>query len=285
MESKFMYRPISNTNRPITTNQQEFLEENPGVKLLHQLYDIPRWNLDDDHPKGVAIILDIEGSLNNIRELAFVGVSYSKRDGKLYELLFEFNDVHKMPDYMVEAIVDCGDILISHNAAFDRPIFDSRFPFFQNKPWACSLKDINWKQYGFRHESLGHLLERFGWHFKEHTAMGDAKALTQLLAEQFSNRFVMDKLLENARELKVRVHAPYAPRIANKEFKKKGYDFNEDYILSSRKKGTWYFDTSPEKAIQESVWLKDKWNVESIITELTPQINYTPEIIYGISTL
>ena len=91
--------------------------------------------------------------------------------------------------------------------------------------------------------------------------------------------------LARARELKVRVHAPYAPRIANKEFKKKGYDFNEDYILSSRKKGTWYFDTSPEKAIQESVWLKDKWNVESIITELTPQINYTPEIIYGISTL
>ena len=278
-----MYRPISNENSQITTSQKVFLDENAGIKLLHQLYDIPRWNLDDDHPTGVAIILDIEGSSSNIRELAFVGVSYSKRDGRIYQKLFEFNDVHKMADYMVEGIVDSADILISHNAVFDRPIFDARFPFFQNKPWACSLKGINWKKYGFQHASLGYILERFGWHFIEHTAMGDAKALTQLLAEQFTNGFVMDKLLENTRETKARVHAPYAPNSANYEFKKKGYDFNGDYILSPLKKGTWYIDVDLEKASQESDWLKNKWNVESIIVELTPQENYTPEIIYGIS--
>jgi len=278
-----MHRPISNAGKTMTASQNQFLEENPGVKLLHQLYDIPRWNLEDGHPKGVAIILDIEGSLGNIRELAFVGVSYSKRDGKLYELLFEFNDVHKMADYMVEAIVDCGDILISHNAAFDRPIFDARFPFFQNKPWACSHKDINWKQYGFKHESLGYLLERYGWHFKEHIAMEDAKALTQLLSEQLNNGFVMDKLLESAREPKVRVHAPYAPKQANPIFLQKGYDFNGEYKLSSIKTGTWYIDVDPNKAIQESEWLKNEFNVKSIMTEITPQINYTPEIIYGIT--
>ena len=113
--------------------------------------------------------------------------------------------------------------------------------------------------------------------------MGDAKALTQLLAEQFTNGFVMDKLLENTRETKARVHAPYAPSTANYEFKKKGYDFNGDYILSPLKKGTWYIDVDLEKASQEPDWLKNKWNVESIIEELTPQKNYTPEIIYGIS--
>jgi hypothetical protein len=283
MENKFMHRPISNAGKKMTASHQQFLKENPDVKLLHQLFDIPRWYEDDDHPKGVAIILDIEGSINNIRELAFVGVSYSKRDGKLYELLFEFNDVHKMPNYMVQGIVDLADILIAHSAVYDRPIFDARFPFFQNKPWACSLKGINWEQYGFRHQSLGYLLERFGWHFEEHTAMGDAKALTQLLAEQFENGFVMDKLLQNAREPKIRVHAPYAPRTANEVFKRRGYDFNEDYILSPSKKGTWYIDKLPEKANHESIWLKEKWNVESILTEITPQKNYTQEIICGIS--
>jgi hypothetical protein len=273
--------PMTN-NELMPNNEKMTLEKKYGVKIIRPIYDIKRWNLDDNHPTGIAIILDIEGSLNNIRELAFVGVSYSKHDGKLYQLLFEFNDAHNMPDYMVEGIIDCADILISHNAAFDRPIFDARFPFFQNKPWACSLKNINWKNYGFKHASLGYILEKFGWHFKEHTAMSDAKALTQLLAEQFSNGYVMDKLLENARETKARVYAPYAPRIAKDEFKKKGYDFNENYILSPIKRGTWYIDVAPEKAIQESDWLKDKWNVESIIVELTPQKNYTPEIIYGI---
>ena len=54
-------------------------------------------------------------------------------------------------------------------------------------------------------------------------------------------------------------------------------------ILPPLKKGTWYIDVDLEKASQESDWLKNKWNVESIIVELMPQKNYTPKIIYGIS--
>ena len=39
-------------------------------------------------------------------------------------------------------------IFIAHNAQFDRPKLERRFPWLQQSAWGCSLKDVHWMKYG-----------------------------------------------------------------------------------------------------------------------------------------
>ncbi|MFL2467097.1 MAG: hypothetical protein ACJ0G6_04635 [Candidatus Pseudothioglobus sp.] len=254
------------------------------IDVIKPLDQISRWNLDNEHQIGTAILVDFEGKPGHIRQSAFIGISYSKWDGRFFDKLFEFTDVHKKDNYEVEAIVDLADLMISHNAEFDRTIFDLRFPMFNDKPWGCSLTNINWKQYGFRHQSLGFLLKEYGWKFNEHNALEDTRALAQLLSEKLpSGEYAMYELLINSRQPKTRVLAAFAPHKANEEFKSKGYMFNSKYILSPSKNGVWFKDVDPKNADKEIKWLKDKYNINPLTMEITAKKNFTPASIYGIS--
>lgn len=53
----------------------------------------------------------------------------------------------------VDAIVRDAAIVIAHNAGFDRPFCQRKWPIFEKKPWACSLHEVDWASEGlyFRH--------------------------------------------------------------------------------------------------------------------------------------
>jgi DNA polymerase-3 subunit epsilon len=46
-------------------------------------------------------------------------------------------------------LLSSADVIISHNAAFDRPFIDKRLPAVRGRPWACSCEGIDWKTFGF----------------------------------------------------------------------------------------------------------------------------------------
>lgn len=48
----------------------------------------------------------------------------------------------------VEKFAADADLIIAHNAGFDRKFLEKFAPAFERKPWACSMAQIPWKEEG-----------------------------------------------------------------------------------------------------------------------------------------
>ncbi len=116
-----------------------------------------------------------------------------------------------------------ADVLLSHNAAFDRPFVDARLDL-DPKPWICSLNDLDWREHGFEGRSLTQLLLQCGWFFDAHRAAGDVNALLYLLDHRLdTGGTVMKELLVNAAKPTWIVAAVGAPMKAKDVLKSRGY--------------------------------------------------------------
>ena len=56
-----------------------------------------------------------------------------------------------------------ADIVIAHNANFDRPFCERLARGFESKPWACSVKEVSWAEFGYEGSKLGYLVGQSGW--------------------------------------------------------------------------------------------------------------------------
>ncbi|QKE39788.2 3'-5' exonuclease [Ferrovum myxofaciens] len=73
-------------------------------------------------------------------------------------------------------------LVIAHNAAFDRPFLEKRLPVFSDLPWGCSMMDIDWEAEGINSKKLDYLAFRQGFFFDAHRAEEDCQALLEILA-------------------------------------------------------------------------------------------------------
>ena len=81
----------------------------------------------------------------------------------------------------VSAFIHDAKLIVSHNAAFDRPFFERRFPKLKNFNWGCTLS-LDWNNYlpGSK-KSLISLLNSSGYTFTAHRAINDALAVVWLM--------------------------------------------------------------------------------------------------------
>jgi DNA polymerase-3 subunit epsilon len=77
-------------------------------------------------------------------------------------------------DEVVHKIIGEADLVIAHNAAFDRPMLERRLPDMPGRPWACSFEQIDWQAAGFEGRKLGYLAMQAGWFFDGHRALAFA---------------------------------------------------------------------------------------------------------------
>lgn len=114
-------------------------------------------------------------------------------------------------------------LVIAHNASFDRPFFDKRFPILSELSWACSIRDIRWDTFGGNGTKLEYLNMTRGWFYEAHRAYVDTLALIWLMhiePEAFS------MLIENALHKTYRVTAVGSPYDIKDKLKEMGYRFN-----------------------------------------------------------
>jgi len=63
----------------------------------------------------------------------------------------------------VRALVAPADLIIAHNAGFDRPFCEAFSSAFSDKAWACSNSEIDWSARGFEGTKLGYLIGQAGY--------------------------------------------------------------------------------------------------------------------------
>lgn len=114
-------------------------------------------------------------------------------------------------------------LIVAHNAAFDRPFFERRFPGLGDYRWACSLKDIPWRDAGYASASLPLLLAQEGWFHAAHRANADCMALAWLLHLVDGS---VDELVASAATTMERVFAGGNSYHVKDQLKARGYRWN-----------------------------------------------------------
>ena len=126
-------------------------------------------------------------------------------------------------DAHVERIIKSSNVLIAHNAEFDRAFFDIRFPDMADRLWACSVKDINWREHGFESAKLEYLLLKNGYFYDGHRAATDCLAMVQLFAVVPN---ALHELLGNAQKTSYKILAKGVGYADREVVKKRGYRWN-----------------------------------------------------------
>ena len=107
---------------------------------------------------------------------------------------------HSIDWEAVSRILNSADIIIAHNAFFDRGVMDRHLPLSQDKVWACSVNDINWTERGFSARGQEILCIWHGFYYDSHRAMFDVDALIHLITHDIegSDNAVLELLVNAA---------------------------------------------------------------------------------------
>jgi DNA polymerase-3 subunit epsilon len=259
------------------------LESHPDYRVLRRLVPRTDFGVKPLGPVGRVLILDTETTgldsrQDRIIELALLAVVVDTATGaalrvaEVYEALEDpgrpippdVSDLTGITDEMVrgrrideaqvERLLGDAQLVVAHNARFDRPFVETRLPAFAGLPWACSIADIDWAAEGRGSSRLEYLVMKCGWFYDAHRAAMDCHALLAVLNEPLpvSGRIGLARLLEAARADSFRVFADGAPFETKDLLKSRGYRWDQE-------RRVWHAELRDEAALgEERAWLKAK---------------------------
>lgn len=248
------------------------LEASGRYRVLRRVEPCPSVAPPPGTPTRIGLLLDLETtgldpSGDEILELAMLPFTYGL-DGTLYGAGEPFTGFqqpsrpippavtaltgitdsmvagHRLDLAAVEAFARGADLIIAHNARFDRRFAERLTPVFAAKPWACSLQGVDWASEGFEGTRLGYLAMRCGLFFGGHRALHDCEATLAILARPLPNSGVtgLARLLEHARQVSWRIWAVDAPFECKEQLKARGYRWNGE--AAPDRPRAWYRDVS-----------------------------------------
>jgi DNA polymerase-3 subunit epsilon len=281
--------PVPPSRTPNLEEMARRLEQDPDFRVLRRLVPIadfgPAPTAPDAGPTtpGVqrVLVLDTETTglvhrVDRIIELAMLLVHVDTASGLPFgpvELFEGFEDPgmpipaiarevtgisddmvqgHRLDDQQVEAMVLKADLIVAHNAGFDRPFVEARFPGFAEKAWACSFADIDWKAAGAGSSKLSALAQDHGWFYDAHRAQVDCHALLQVLARPVGKApsTGLAQLIAASSKPSFKLRATGSPFESKDQLKGRGYRWDGDAKI-------WYCTLADQARLDaELEWLK-----------------------------
>ena len=160
-----------------------------------------------------------------------------------------------------------ADLIIAHNASFDRPFVEKRLPLSAIQPWACSCSEIDWRAAGFDGRGLGWLAAQAGWFFDAHRAGNDVDAVIALLGREAPDgRTLLAALLENSAQPTFKIDAVGANYAMKDRLKERGYRWNcRDRF--------WWIEVAEDDREEEVEWL-----VEAVYLPMWHPSEWAPNV-------
>jgi DNA polymerase-3 subunit epsilon len=135
----------------------------------------------------------------------------------------------RIDDAAVTALVQQADLIVAHNAGFDRPFVEARLPVFAGKAGGGSFMGIDWKKEGSGSAKLEFLASERGWFYDAHRAQVDCHALLQVLASPLADgQTGLLRLLTGADQTRYKLRATGAPFESKDKLKARGYRWDGD---------------------------------------------------------
>ena len=203
-------------------------------------------------PSGKILSIKKEEAFDGLREPRIpISTEASLFTGITNEMVIN----KKIESKDVENIINNTDLIIAHNASYDRPMVEQHWNCFKNVSWACTFKSIDWLQEGFSSAKLELLGVNFGWFYEGHDAFNDCEACLALLSETLPNRdsTVFSAVREYASNPTFLIKAIDAPYNKRNILRRKGYKWRPADQLNGK---VWWTET---KNYEEEVkWLHDE---------------------------
>lgn len=234
------------------------LEAHPDYRVLRRLQPRLDWGPAlSDATRACVLVLDTETtgldqSKDRIIELALLRVDIDTGTGlpvgdvQVYDGLEdpgipipkEVQGITGIDDDMVRGktldavrvaqLLDGVDLVIAHNAGFDRPFVEARLPQFAHLAWACSFADISWREQGRNSSKLESLALELGYFYDAHRAEMDCHALLAVLARPLPKapQTGLAHLIAQSSQWSYRLQAINAPFDAKDKLKARAYRWN-----------------------------------------------------------
>ena len=188
-----------------------------------------------DYEAGTGRILTVHKDLafDELREPA---VPISAEASLITGIIDDMVAGKSIEEDAVTSIVSSADLIIAHNARFDRPMVERHWGCFSDKPWACTLDGVDWLYEGFSAGRLDYLGLRFGWFYDGHRALADCEACLALLAQTLPNsgRRIMAVVREAALKEDFLVRAVDAPYDLRDKLRQRGYRWRPAQLPNGR---------------------------------------------------
>jgi DNA polymerase-3 subunit epsilon len=260
------------------------LDAHPDYRVLRRLPQREIFEEDLSGPSLVrGIILDTEttglsSETDRVIELGMLLFDFDPVTGRIHKIMRSFDQledpgmpippastqVHHITDAMVkgqriddaevERMLQDVAVVIAHNAAFDRPFVEQRWPIFERLQWACSLRDIDWSAEGFGSAKLEYLMYTQGMFYEAHRAETDCRALLEVLSRILPNsqKTALLAMLETLNQPQVRVYALNSPFETKDQLKLRGYRWDGELRC-------WHKTLSGGQAMSDELsWLKKR---------------------------
>lgn len=155
----------------------------------------------------------------------------------------------------VEAFIEPADLVIAHNAGFDRPFCERLAPGFAPKAWACSVSEIKWSSHGFEGAKLGYLIGQCGYFHQGHRAVDDCHALLEVLAKPWNDGSgaAFGDLLQRSEQTRIRIWAENSPFDMKDRLKARGYRWSNG---GDGRPKAWWTEVAEEDCDGELLFLR-----------------------------
>jgi len=277
-QMSFFDAPVDVSTNPEAMAQA--LAQHPDFRVLRRLVPHSDYGPVNGQATQRVIVLDTEttgldSKLERIIELAMLSVLVDTSTGlpvgpvSIYESfedpgkpippqITEITDIDdsmvkglRIDDAAVTALVQQADLVVAHNAGFDRPFVEARFPVFEGKAWGCSFQGIDWKKEGSGSAKLEFLASERGWFYDAHRAQVDCHALLQVLAAPLADgQTGLSRLLAGAGQTRYKLRATGAPFESKDKLKARGYRWDGEGRV-------WWCSLASEALLDaECAWLR-----------------------------
>ncbi|MFD2207428.1 3'-5' exonuclease [Kiloniella antarctica] len=239
--------------------------EDDTVSIRKGLYiDVETTGLNHDQDEVIELamipfrftrhgqILDLEPAFDQLQEPS---KPISTEITELTGITNEMVKGQKIAGEVVTQMVSQVDLVIAHNANFDRKFVEIKWPIFEKKSWGCSQKDIPWSREGIAGSKLEYIAVHYGFFYDAHRAETDCRAGLEILSRDLprSDKSALRALLENARKPVYRICAEQAPFQSKDILKARGYRWNDG---ANGQPKAWYIDCSEDEHEAELEYLK-----------------------------
>lgn len=235
---------------------------------------------------AIGIVLDTETTgrdpeTDRIVELGLISFAFNRHTGEIYSALEAFNALEdpgfpipedatringitdemvkgkRIDDAEVQLTVEMADLVIAHNAGFDRKFCEKRFPVFKDKAWACSMTQMDWGAVGIGSVKQEFIAYRMGFFYDAHRAQSDCLALLHAMNQplaQLEQRRPMSEVLANYTKEHRRIWAVAAPFEAKDVLRAREYRWSDGSRPDTEK--AWHIDVPLEAFDEELAWLR-----------------------------
>ncbi len=276
-------RQIPGTTPKTEDDLAHLLEDTGRFKILRKLMPRPVIDRAKSRYPRLAVLVDVETTgLNHSRdeviEIGAVAFTYDDA-GMIGDVVGVFSALRQpsgpipaeitrltgITDEMVagqtidlgtlDALIEPADLIIAHNAGFDRPFCERLLPSFILKPWACTVTEIRWADHGFEGNKLGYLVGQSGLFHEGHRATDDCHALLEILAKPITGSGVtpFSELHAASQRLRIRVWAENSPFDMKDNLKARGYRWSDG---SDGRPKAWWTEIAEEDLDDELRFLR-----------------------------